>query len=159
MPAEPGHVPWLPPRWFRRLAWRVHRRIYSASNGSKGLTQPKPGKEGMLCLHTVGRRSGKPHPVILAYIEDGPNLVTMAMNGWMEGEPAWWLNLQANPDTTVDLVEGSRPVRGRMAQGEERERLWSILRDLDSKLDAYATLRPTETAVVVLEPRVQPTPG
>ena len=50
-------------------------------------------------LKTVGRKSGKERVAILGYYEDGPNLVTMAMNGWADGEPAWWLNLQAHPDT------------------------------------------------------------
>ena len=48
--------------------------------------------------------------MIIAYLEDGPNLITMAINGWADGEPAWWLNLQAHPDTSVVLVDGSRPV-------------------------------------------------
>ena len=41
---------------------------------------------------------------ILGYFEDGPNLVTLAMNGWGAPEPAWWLNLQARPDTVVELA-------------------------------------------------------
>lgn len=90
---------------------------------------------------------------MLAYIEDGPDLVTLAMNGWGADEPAWWLNLQARPDVQADLTDGPRPVACRAAQGEERERLWARWRELDDKLDAYAALRPTETAVVVLEPR------
>jgi deazaflavin-dependent oxidoreductase (nitroreductase family) len=91
--------------------------------------------------------------VILGYIEDGPNLVTMAMNGWGEGEPAWWLNLQAHPDAEVELVDGRRPVTGRAAVGQERQRLWTRWGEVDENLDAYAALRSTETAVVVLEPR------
>jgi hypothetical protein len=75
----------------------------------------------------------------------------MAMNGWGEGEPAWWLNLQAHPDTRVDLADGPRRVRARAARGEERERLWSRWREIDKNLDAYAARR--ETAVVILEPR------
>ena len=51
------------------------------------------------------------------------------MNGWGEGEPAWWLNLQAAPDTTVDLADGPRAVRARAAAGEERERLWATFGD------------------------------
>ena len=47
---------------------------------------------------------------ILGYFEDGPDLVTMAMNGWADAEPAWWLDLQAHPDVTVDLPGGSRAV-------------------------------------------------
>jgi hypothetical protein len=90
--------------------------------------------------------------VIIAYLEDGPNLVAMAMNGWAPAEPAWWLNLQANPDAGVILPDGPRTVRGRAAAGEERARLWARWQELDGKLDAYAARRPGETAVVVFEP-------
>ena len=90
---------------------------------------------------------------MLAYFEDGPNLVTMAMNGWGAPEPAWWLNLQAQPDVTIQLPDGPRQVTGRAAADEERDRLWAQWQDLDKNLDAYAAMRPTETAVVVFEPR------
>jgi hypothetical protein len=95
----------------------------------------------------------------VGYVEDGHNLVTMAMNGWGEAEPAWWLNLQAQPDATVQTRDGVRPVRAHRAGGAERERLWSRWTAIDRNLDAYAARRPDETAVVVLEPRpeaVQP---
>ena len=104
-------------------------------------------------LTTVGRKSGKERAAILGYYEDGPNLVTMAMNGWMEPEPAWWLNLQARPDVTVELKAGSRAVRGRAAEGDERDRLWARWNEFGDDVDGYATRRPTETAIVVLEPR------
>ena len=90
---------------------------------------------------------------MVGYFEDGPNLVTMAMNGWGEGEPAWWLNLQAQPEVSVDTVDGPRLVTGRAAAGEERERLWERWREIDKNLDDYAARRPRETAVVILEPR------
>ncbi len=113
----------------------------------------------MMRLRTMGRRSGAERIAILGYFEDGPNLVTMAMNGWGEPEPAWWLNLQARPDVRVDLVEGSRAVRGRAAVGEERERLWARWAVYDKGLNAYAARRPHQTAVVVLEPRSPTRPG
>jgi deazaflavin-dependent oxidoreductase (nitroreductase family) len=92
--------------------------------------------------------------VILGYVEDGPNLVAMAMNGWGAAEPAWWLNLQAHPDAIVELAGGiRREVLGWAAEGEDRERLWQRFRELDKNLDGYAARRPRETAVVVLEPR------
>ena len=72
---------------------------------------------------------------------------------WGEGEPAWWLNLQAHPDARVDLADGPRQVKGRAARGEERGRLWSRAREIDKNLDADAARRSTETAVVILEPR------
>ncbi|MEU7906578.1 nitroreductase/quinone reductase family protein [Actinoplanes sp. NPDC049118] len=145
--------PWLPPRWFIRLAWAVHRAVYRVTGGRMGLGRPKTGRWGTLRLTTRGRRSGLERSVILGYFEDGPNLVTLAMNGWGEAEPAWWLNLQAHPDVTVVLADGTRAVRGRAAVGDERSRLWSRWRDINGNLDGYAARRPTETAVVVLEPR------
>jgi deazaflavin-dependent oxidoreductase (nitroreductase family) len=146
-----GH---LPPRWFVEAFWLVHRRIVRASRGRKGLWAPRPGKWGALRLTTTGRRSGEPRSVILGYYEDGPNLVSMAMNGWGAAEPAWWLNLQADPRAVVDLAGRTRrEVVGRAAVGSERERLWQRWREIDRNLDSYSALRPRETAVVVLEPR------
>jgi hypothetical protein len=77
----------------------------------------------------------------------------MAMNGWGDGEPAWWLNLQARPDVRVVTVDGPRLVTARAAHGEERDRLWSRWGEIDKNLDAYAARRSMETAVVVFEPR------
>lgn len=91
--------------------------------------------------------------MILGYFEDGPNLVTMAMNGWADPEPSWWLNLQAQPDAVVVVRDGLRLVHARAAHGDERSRLWSKWREIDAGLDDLAALRSSETAVVVLEPR------
>jgi deazaflavin-dependent oxidoreductase (nitroreductase family) len=145
-------TPWLPPRWFIRLAWHVHRGLYRVFRGRVGLWRPRADRWGTLRLTTTGRRSRQQRSVIVAYLEDGPNLFTLAMNGWGEGEPAWWLNLQAHPDATVDLVDGRRLVRAHAATGDERSRLWARWREIDKDLDAFAALRPSETAVVVLAP-------
>ena len=153
--ARPGK-PKLPPRWFVRGAWIVHRAIYRLTGGRRGLWLPKSGGWGALRLTTVGRRSGKSRVAILGYIEDGPNLVTLAMNGWAAPEPAWWLNLQTQPDVIVQLADGPRAVRARAAAGVERERLWNLFRaqrGWGADVDGFATYRPDGTAVVVFEPR------
>lgn len=142
----------LPPRWVIRLAWKVHRAVYRVTGGRVGLWSPKPNRWGTMRLTTIGRRTGEERSVILGYLQDGPNLVTLAMSGWAASEPAWWLNLQTNPDATVELASGRRNVRGRAASGEERALLWARWQELDKDLDAYAARRPGETAVVVLEP-------
>src|SRR5688572_25674511 len=143
----------LPPRWFVVTAWYVHRWMIRATGGRMGLWRPRPGKWGALRLTTTGRRSGEPRSVIVGYFEDGPHLITMAMNGWGAPEPAWRLNLQAHPDAVVELGGGiRREVVGRAAVGEERERLWQRWREVDKNLDGYASRRPRETVVVVLEP-------
>lgn len=146
-----------PPRLLVRIAWVLHRALHRISGGRLGLSRPAAGKRfGMLRLATVGRRSGRQRVAIIGYFEDGPNLVTLAMNGWGEAEPAWWLNLQADPDGIVDLGGRARDVRARAATGPERERLWGTVRDFPgwgSDLEGLAARRPAETAVVVLEPR------
>lgn len=144
--------PWLPPRWFIRLAWRAHRALFRVSGGRKGLWPARAGKWGALRLTAVGRRSGRERSVILGYLEDGPDVVTLAMNGFGAAEPAWWLNLQAHPQAEVQLAGGTREVVAHAATGAERARLWDRWRVLDPGLDGYARRRPGETAVVVLSP-------
>ena len=156
MTADREHTLRLPPRWFVRTAWVLHRTISAFTGGRVGLWRPEAGSRfGTMRLKTLGRRSGQSRVAIVGYYEDGPNLVTLAMNGWAAAEPAWWLNLQAHPDATVDLVDGSRTVRARAAAGADRARLWAGFRDYPGwgdDIDALAARRSTETAVVVLEP-------
>jgi deazaflavin-dependent oxidoreductase (nitroreductase family) len=144
----------VPPRWFVTTAWRVHRALYRATGGRKGLWTPANRRGwGALRLTTVGRRSGQDRSVIVGYLEDGPDLVLLAMNGWGEGEPAWWLNLRAEPGATVQLAgTAPRHVTAREALGAERDRLWELWRGIHPELDEYAALRSTPTAVVVLAP-------
>jgi F420H(2)-dependent quinone reductase len=152
--AEPStKSPPLQPRWFIRSFWVAQRAIYSVTGGRLGLRAAKADSWGMLRLRTVGRRSGKERVAILGYFEDGPDLVTMAMNGWGDPEPAWWLNLQAQPDAVVDLPGGPRAVHAHAANKEERPRLWARWAVYDKDLDGYAALRSRETAVVIFSPR------
>jgi deazaflavin-dependent oxidoreductase (nitroreductase family) len=143
----------VPPRAVIRVAWLLHRALLRISGGRVGLRAPGD-TFGLLRLTTLGRRSGQPRVAIVGYYEDGPNLVTLAMNGWAEAEPAWWLNLQAQPDTTVELKDGLRAVRGRAATGEERDRLWARWGEFSPDYDARAAMRSGKTAIVVLEPRI-----
>jgi deazaflavin-dependent oxidoreductase (nitroreductase family) len=156
LPDHPDNAARVPPRWVVRSAWSIHRGLYRVTGGRFGLRRPKSDRYGMMRLTTIGRRSGEERSVILGYFEDGPNLVTMAMNGWADPEPAWWLNLQATPEATVEIPGSRREVRGRAADGEERSRLWARWRQIDTNLDGYAALRSGETAVVVLEPTSVP---
>jgi F420H(2)-dependent quinone reductase len=144
----------IPPRPVVVAAWAIHRGLYRLLGRRRALRPVTETQWGMMRLHTVGRKSGRERVAILGYYEDGPNLVTMAMNGWGAPEPAWWLNLQAHPDTTVELPDRTLAVRGRAATPEERPQLWELWRRYDgAELDSWAARRPRETAVVILEPR------
>ncbi|QBR91744.1 nitroreductase/quinone reductase family protein [Nocardioides euryhalodurans] len=154
MSTASSRPPRVPPSWFVRAAWRAHRALHRISGGRFLWTPANRRGWGALHLTTTGRRSGEQRSVILGYVEDGPDLVVLAMNGWQEGHPAWWLNLEAGPEAVVRLDgQAPRPVRAREATGEERQRLWERWRAVEPDLDGYAALRSTATPVVVLEPR------
>lgn len=149
-------APKLPPPWVIHLFWRAHRAVYRLSSGRFLWTTSSKGGWGALHLTTIGRKSGRERSVIIGYLEDGPDLVALAMNGWDEGHPAWWLNLERQPDAVVRLAhQQPRAVRTRRSNGEERDRLWQRWVAINPDLDAYAHRRATETPVVVLEPRDQ----
>lgn len=154
MSTTTGRPPKLPPRWFIHTFWHVHRALNRISGGRFLWTTSNKRGWGALRLTTIGRRSGKERTVIVGYIDDGSDVVVLAMNGWDEGHPAWWLNLEANPDAVIRL-SGRQPrrVQARAALGDERDRLWQRWAEIDEGLDAYAERRSTETPVVVFEPR------
>ena len=147
-------APKMPPPWFVHLFWKAHRAVYRLSGGRFLWTTSSKRGWGALRLTTIGRKSGRERSVIVGYIEDGPNLVVIAMNGWDEGHPSWWLNLQAHPDAVVRLArQHPRPMRAHRAAGEERERLWRRWAAIDPNMDAYAGRRSVEAPVIVFEPR------
>ena len=152
MTVEPKPKGSLPPRWVVRLAWSVHRAIYAITGGRRGLKRATDDSWGTMRVRTVGRRSGAERAVMLGYFEDGPNLVTMAMNGWADAEPAWWLNLQEQPEVTVELAGRSGRFRAHAADTDERPRLWARWEHYDKALESYAARRSRETQVVILEP-------
>ena len=152
MSTDTARPPKLPPSWFIHVFWRAHRVVYRLSGGRFLWTTS--GKRGWGALHltTVGRRTGRERSVIVGYLEDGDDLVTMAMNGWDEGHPAWWLNLEAHPEAVVRLAgQSPRTVLAHAATGAERDRLWQRWAAVDKQLDEFAALRSVETPVVVLE--------
>ena len=118
MSAAASRPPRVPPPWFVHAAWRVHRALHRLSGGRFLWTPSNKRGWGALRLTTVGRTSGQDRTVLVGYLEDGPRLVGLAMNGWDEGHPSWWLNLEAHPDAVVRLAgQPPRPVRARPFRG------------------------------------------
>ncbi|MEU1951972.1 nitroreductase/quinone reductase family protein [Nocardia rhamnosiphila] len=150
----PSKKPLVPPRWFVRSFWAGHRLVYRFT--ARGLVRPEHhGRMGMLRLRTRGRRTGRERAVILGYFRDGDDFVTLAMNGWAESAPAWWLNLRADPAAEADTVDGVVRVRGREATGAERDRLWAEFPRYKgwggADFESHAASRSHDTPVVVLE--------
>ena len=89
-------------------AWRLHRALYRLSGGRFLWTTSNKRGWGSLGLTTVGRKSGQERSVIIGYLEDGPNLVTMAMNGWGDNNLDAYA-LRRSMETAVVVLEPSRP--------------------------------------------------
>lgn len=150
-------TPQTPPRVLIRAFWALHRAVYRFSGGRLGPWRPTTGRRfGVMGLTTTGRRSGAHRLVMVGYFEDGDELVTLAMNGWADTPPAWWLNLQANPEATVMLSDGPREVRARPAIGTEHDRLWARFDEFPGwgdALEARMRGRSIETPIVVFAAR------
>ncbi len=106
-----------------------------------------------LLLTTTGRKSGEPRALPLIYGELGDSYIVIASKGGMPTHPVWYLNLEANPE--CELMVGPKGVsaRARVAQGEERERLWAQMAELYPPYDEYQERAAARTIpVVVLDP-------
>lgn len=110
-----------PNRFALRVMWKSHRFFYRVSGGRIG---NKIAGLPILELTTTGRASGRPRSVMLAYVPDPRGFVVIASNGGADRDPAWWRNLQANPDATVREGRSAHAARMRRLDGEERERAW-----------------------------------
>jgi deazaflavin-dependent oxidoreductase (nitroreductase family) len=107
----------------------------------------------MLLLDHVGAKSGTKRTAPLLYVEDGADVFIIASKGGFPKNPAWYYNLVANPDTTVQIGSEVRGVRARVAAPEERERLWKMAVRAYSGYRDYDARTTREIPLVVLEPR------
>lgn len=111
-----------------------------------------PGGARICLLTTTGRRSGRQRTVPLVYVPDGDDLVVVASRGGMGSNPAWYLNLLADPDASVQVGASRRRVRARDATAMERRRLWPTLTAAYPHFDAYQARTSRHIPVVVLSP-------
>ena len=139
-------------------AWPVLRRlmgghtaIYRATRGRVG--HRFPGSPPMLLLDHVGAKSGERRTTPLVYVQDGEDLVLVASKGGNPKNPAWFHNLRANPDTTVQVGPERRAVQARVADPDERARLWPKAVATYSGYRGYQERTDREIPLVVLEPR------
>jgi deazaflavin-dependent oxidoreductase (nitroreductase family) len=130
----------------------LHTLVYRATGGRIGHTGP--GLPSMLLLDHVGAKSGTGRTSPLLYFRDGEDVVIVASKGGFPQHPAWYHNLMANPETTVQIGSEKRRVRARRATPEERERLWPVaLKQYRGYADYQARSKGREIPLVILEPR------
>lgn len=150
MPAAP---PVPPPGSFAlkllNAMTKANVAIYRRSGGRFG---GKVKGAPVLLLDHVGRKSGTARTTPVLYMANGDDLVIVASRGGSEAQPAWWLNLKANPATTVQVGRERRNVVAREANPEERAELWPRLTNMFGDFAVYATRTSRQIPVVILSP-------
>jgi F420H(2)-dependent quinone reductase len=141
--------------WLRHTSprlTRAHARLIAWSGGRIRRSFVFTGGMPVLVLTTIGRKSGKRRSTPLGYLPFGDGYAVIASNAGSDRVPAWWLNLQANPEASV-LAERKRSVvRARRATGTEDDMVWGEFARLNPGFDEYRTLTERRIPVIILEP-------
>ena len=131
----------------------VHRGVLKLSGGRLGWDALKMP---VLELTTTGRKSGQPRAVMLTSpVQEGETIVVVASRGGDDHHPAWFLNLRDDPEVEVALRGGpKRPMRARIADADERSRLWPLVTERYRNYASYQKRTDREIPLVLLEPKV-----
>jgi deazaflavin-dependent oxidoreductase (nitroreductase family) len=127
-----------------------HVRVYRETDGARGYHWRGTT---ILLLSTEGRSSGEQRTTPLIHRTDGERWVVVASKGGAPANPAWYENLRANPDATIQVLGETVPVHASAAEGAERARLWSLMSEVWPAYDDYQAKTDREIPVVVLTRR------
>jgi len=127
-----------------------HVRVYRETGGERGYHWRGTT---ILLLTTVGRTSGETRTTPLIHRTDGDRWVVVASKGGAPKNPGWFENLRANPDVSIEVLADTVPVRASTAEGEERDRLWSMMTEVWPAYDDYQAKTERQIPVVVLSRR------
>ena len=135
----------------QRLGLNFHQWLYDTSDGRIGASI---GGRPMLLLRHVGRKTGQARTSGLLYVRDGDNYAVIASKGGDPKHPAWFHNITAEPDVEIQVGRETIPVRVRVAEGDERERIWKKADEVNKGgYEQYQSKTDRKIPVVVLEPR------
>jgi F420H(2)-dependent quinone reductase len=136
---------------MERIGLTAHQWLYEKSDGRIGASI---GGRPMLLLRNVGRKTGQPRSSALLYVRDGDNYAVIASKGGDPKHPGWFHNLTANPKVEIQIGRKRIPVRARVAEGDERARIWAKANEVNKGgYDVYQTRTDRKIPVVVLEAR------
>ena len=114
------------------------------------------GKQSVLLLHTVGRKSGKSYTTPLSYYRDGENYLIVASNWGQKDPPDWFRNLVRHSRTTIQVKDTTLQVEARQAEGGEYQRLWQVVTRQNSQYLEYQKTLTRRIPIVILTPVSQP---
>ena len=139
----------MPDSWLK-VTGKLNVPVYRLSRGRLMNTV---GTGPVLLLTSTGRRSGQKRTAPVLYLKDGERFVVVGSNAGNPRAPAWSYNLKANPAAEIEIRGDRRPVRARVAEGEERTELWRKVNEMYEGFDDYDAKTARDIAVFVLEPR------
>lgn len=140
--------------YMGRRSTKVHVALYRRSAGRLGGHLPGWPEARIALIDHVGARSGLRRTSPLMYHEDGDAVVVVASKAGQRTNPAWFHNLRANPDTTIQIGSTVRQVRARVASEQERERLWPKFVASYPGYDFYRrNAGARKIPIVILDPR------
>jgi len=128
----------------------INQFLFQLSNGRIG---GRFGKVDILLLTTMGRKSGQARTIPLQYFRDGDDIVQLPSNAGDDHHPAWWLNVQANPNGVMQIGGEKTKVEARKATQEEKTRIWPHVTAIYPGYDEYQTRTTREIPLVLLRPR------
>ena len=130
----------------------IHKVVLKASFGKLGW---EAGSMPVLELTTTGRKTGQQRTLMLTSpLQEGDTIIVVASRGGDDQHPAWFLNLQANPDVQVAYKGGARkPMKAHVATAEERAELWPKVIANQKRYADYQTKTEREIPLVLLSPR------
>ena len=131
------------------LYGQEHIDRYVATDGREG--HDWQGAQTLI-LTTTGRHSGQPRPHALIYGRDGDDYLVVASKGGAPQHPAWYLNLEANPEVEVQVKGDKMRAHARTATPEEKQKLWPIMTKEWPAYDSYQEKTDRDIPVVILEP-------
>jgi deazaflavin-dependent oxidoreductase (nitroreductase family) len=127
-----------------------NRRVIDEFRANAGKVQAFEGRP-LLLLHHTGAKTGTERVNPLVYLPVGDDFAVFGSKAGAPENPAWYHNLQAHPDTTVEVGTETIPVRARVAEGDERERIWEEQKRVNTNFADYEKLTTRPIPVVLLE--------
>jgi F420H(2)-dependent quinone reductase len=140
--------------YLGRRSTKFHVALYRRSSGRIGGHIPGWPEARIVLVDHTGAKSGLKRTSPLMYLEDGDSVVVMASKAGQSTHPAWFHNLKANPDTTIQIGSVVRKVRARVATNKEQDRLLSKLVEIYPGTAFYQRNAKGRTIpIVILDPR------
>lgn len=136
--------------WFNAVVSNFQEQVIEQFRANQGNVDGPFEGQPLLLLITTGARSGAERVNPLMYTKDGDDLVVLASKGGAPDNPAWYHNVVANPQATVELGTEKFPVTARVARGEERDRLYRAQAAVYPQFAGYQEKTSRQIPVVVL---------